>query len=212
MRPFFRPHVGVNYAKTGLLVLGESHYCDKQCQNCGLCIAHSECANFTTNVVNDYLNPHNEREGWMNTYLKFERSLVGHVTNINESRLIWENLAFYNYLQVSMSVPRKAGTKEQYCQSKDAFFSVLETLCPQLIIVWGKRLWRHLPYTYWKDSDPLIINSASKEYEEVGFYTLPSGHIVHALGVYHPSAGYDWSYWHEVIDAMYNRLTKENHE
>lgn len=208
MKTFFSPRVGVNYAKTGLLVLGESHYCNKQCQNCGLCEAHPECANFTTNVVNDYLNPNIEREGWMNTYLKFERSLVGHATNINESCQIWENIAFYNYLQVPMSKPRQAGTKEQYQQSEDAFFSVLETLRPRLMIVWGKRLWHHLPYTYWRDSDPLIINS-SNVYEEVGYYTLPSGHVVHAIGVIHPSAGYAWDEWYNVIENFKKTINYE---
>lgn len=201
MRPFFQPLIGSNYSKTKLLILGESHYCSKQCRNCGLCSAHPECANFTAKVVEDYLNPNVEREGWMNTYLKFERSLVGHDTNINESRRIWEDIAFYNYLQVPMLNPRQAGTNEQYKQAEDAFFSVLETLRPKLMIVWGKRLWQHLPDTYWTDSDALIVNS-SAEHEEVGYYTLPSGHVVHALGVYHPSSGYEWEYWHEVIEAM----------
>lgn len=206
MQPFFLPHVGTNYAKTGLLVLGESHYCNKLCRNCGHCGAHPECANFTTNVIRGYLNPNVEREGWMNTYLKFERSLVGHKTNINESSLIWDEVAFYNYLQVPMKAPRQAGTKAQYKQSEDAFFSVLETLRPQLMIVWGKRLWHHLPYTYWSDSEPLIINFDSKEHEEVGYYTLPSGHVVHALGVYHPSAAYSWNEWYNVIETIKKKI------
>lgn len=211
MQPFFIPHVGINYTKTKLLVLGESHYCGELCNDCGLCGAHPECANFTSNVVNDYLNTNNEREGWMNTYLKFERSMVGHKTDINESRHIWDEVAFYNYLQVPMSAPRKAGTKAQYKAAEDAFFSVLESLKPRLMIVWGKRLWRHLPYTYWSDSNPLIVSPASQEHEDIGYYTLPNGHVVHALGVYHPSAGYDWSYWHDVIDAMRKRLTNKKY-
>lgn len=210
MQTFFKPYVGANYAKTRLLILGESHYCNKQCRDCGLCGVHPECANFTTTVVNDYLNPNNEREGWMNTYLKFERSLVGHVTNIAESHQIWENLSFYNYLQVPMSAPRQAGTKEQYRQSEDAFFSVLEALKPQLMIVWGKRLWHHLPYTYWRDSESLFIRSVSQNHEEVGCYTLPSGQVIPAIGVYHPSVGYAWSFWHDVIDTMCNKLNKRN--
>ena len=46
----------------------------------------------------------------------------------------------------------------------------------------------------------------SHEHEDVGYYTLPSGHVVHALCVYHPSAGYDWSYWHDVIEAMKEKI------
>ena len=109
-------------------MLGESHYCGDACADCGS-LGHPECADFTRKVVADYLNPANEREGWMNTYLKFERSLVGHETTPDESQRIWDDIAFYNYL-------------------------------------------------------------------------LQEGGRVRAFCVCHPSAGYDWSYWHKVIKKV----------
>ena len=203
---FFKPLIGQRYKD--ILILGESHYCDKGCSDCGICQAHSECANFTRRVIADYLDPRNEREGWMNTYLKFERSLVGHETTPNESARIWDSIAFYNYLQVAMGGPRQAGSTEQYRQAGTALFEVLEQLRPKLMIAWGKQLWRNLPITYWTDSEALVVRTRSGcvEHEDVGYYTLPSGHVVHALCVYHPSAGYDWSYWHDVIEAMKEKI------
>lgn len=50
---FFRPFVGASYAGGGLfgkriMVLGESHYCDEGCADCGNCLRHRECMEFTS--------------------------------------------------------------------------------------------------------------------------------------------------------------------
>ena len=38
------------------MVLGESHYCDEECADCGDCRLHRECMGFTQQVLDDYLN------------------------------------------------------------------------------------------------------------------------------------------------------------
>lgn len=179
-------------------MLGESHYCGDACADCGS-QAHPGCAGFTRKVVADYLNPANEREGWMNTYLKFERSLVGHETTPAESRRIWDDIAFYNYLQVAMGGPRKAGTAEQYQAAAEPFFSVLDQLQPDLLIVWGKRLWDNLPSERWQDGEAVNVDGYSVQN---GYYQLQDGGRVRAFCVYHPSTGYDWAYWHKVIKKV----------
>ena len=83
---FFQPFVGKDYANGGIfgkriMILGESHYCDESCTDCGDCQLHRECMNFTQQVLDDYLNENKERQNWMRTFLKFERSLVGEETN-----------------------------------------------------------------------------------------------------------------------------------
>ena len=55
-----------------------------------------------------------ERQRWMQTLLKFERSLVGCETDQAQSQRIWQSVVFYNYLQVAMGGPREAGTAAQY--------------------------------------------------------------------------------------------------
>lgn len=81
----------------------------------------------------------------MSTYLKFERSLVGHETDWPERKKIWNSVVFYNYLQAAMGGPREAGTNRQYEDAAEPFFEVLEQYCPQYVIVWGSRLWGYMP-------------------------------------------------------------------
>ena len=79
--------------------------------------SHRECMAFTNGVVGDYLNELKSRERWMSTFLKFERSLVGYETDWPERHRIWQSVLFYNYLQVAMGGPRKAGTDAEYRQA-----------------------------------------------------------------------------------------------
>lgn len=135
----------------------------------------------------------------MNTFLKFERSLVGHETDYNESLRIWNSVLFYNYLQVLLSGPREAGTDRQYADSADAFYEVLNRYRPEIIIVWGKRVWQHLPWTGWSEGDAWCVDG----YEvDNGWYTLRDDSKVRVVCVYHPSVGYSWDYWYKVISKV----------
>ena len=197
---FFHPWVGPDYLSGGIfgkriMVLGDSHYCGEGCKDCGQSL-NCECNGFTSDVVRAYLDPYNEREGWMPTYLKFERSLVNHETTPEESEKIWNSLLFYNYLQVAMQGPRQAGTPAQYRTAAEPFFSVLDEYQPDLLIVWGVRLWNNLPGERWEDGAQKKLDG----YEiQNGYYRLANGKKVRAICVYHPSAGYSWDYWYRVI-------------
>lgn len=197
---FFHPWVGHNYTSGGIfgkriMVLGDSHYCGENCTVCGTDFSR-KCNGFTENVVRAYLNQNVEREGWMSTYLKFERSLVNHETSSDESIKIWDSLLFYNYLQVAMQGPRQAGTPEQYRAAAGPFFSVMDQYQPDLLVVWGIRLWNNLPCERWEEGPQLVVDG----YEvQNGYYKLASGRKVRAICVYHPSVGYSWNYWYRVI-------------
>ena len=120
---FFQPFVGKDYVNGGIfgkriMILGESHYCDESCTDCGDCQLHRECMNFTQQVLGDYLNENKERQNWMRTFLKFERSLVGEETDQTMRLKIWNSVIFFNYLQVAMGGPREAGAAEQYHQAR----------------------------------------------------------------------------------------------
>lgn len=154
---FFHAWVGPDYLSGGIfgkriMVLGESHYCDRM-DECRVCGDMSKCRklDFTTDVVRDYLNPNVKRDSWMKTYRKFERSLVNHNTTPEESVKIWNALLFYNYLQVAVSGPRKAGSREAYRAAVEPFFSVLDQYQPDLVVVWGNRLWNNLPCERWME-------------------------------------------------------------
>lgn len=64
---FFQPFVGKDYADGGIfgkriMVLGESHYCDDGCADCGDCRLHRECMGFTQDVLRDYLDDGTEQQ------------------------------------------------------------------------------------------------------------------------------------------------------
>ncbi len=198
---FFQPFVGKDYANGGIfgkrvMVLGESHYCDEGCVDCGNCSRHRECMGFTQNVVQTYLEQDGGHENWMNTFLKFERSLVGHETDQKETEKIWNSVIFFNYLQVAMGGPREAGTADQYRQAGLAFFEMLEKFLPEYVVVWGKRLWNNLPGDQWQDGEDVVVDGYATA---TGSYVLRGGKRVKVMAVNHPSVGYSWDYWHRVI-------------
>ena len=201
---FFIPYVGMHYANGGLfdrrvMILGESHYCDGGCCDCGNCRLYKQCGKFTQDVLRDFLDERKERQNWMRTFVKFERSLVGKMTDWALRRKIWDSVMFYNYLQVAMGGPRKAGTSAQYKQAANAFFDVIDEHEPECIIVWGKRLWNNMPNERWQDGDDIVVDG---NYIATGYYLLSNGKRAKVVAVYHPSGGYSWSYWHKVIKRL----------
>ena len=188
----FLPFVGNNYSTGGIfrkriMVMGDSHY--------GSVPSHD----ITQQVMAWYLDPTVEREGWMNTFLKFERSLVGHETSQAETQQIWQSVIFYNYLQVLLSGPREAGTDRQYKDSSAAFYHMLNNYQPDTLIVWGKRVWQKLPWEGWTEGETIYVDDYPIDN---GTYTLLNGHRVRVVCVYHPSVGYSWDYWHRVISRF----------
>lgn len=141
-----------------------------------------------------------EKASWTAAFRKFEKSLVGHDTSLDESREIWNSVAFYNYVQKSLDGSRKSPEWVDFCNSKDAFFEVLENLRPDLIIVWGvTRMWNNMPSAGWDEGEAMVIDG----YEiKNGWYTLGNRHRVRAIWVYHPSAGYSWDWWNKVIKEV----------
>ena len=120
-----------------------------------------EGTSLTDKIVTDYLairkgESRDNNGRWTNTYLKFERSLKGKETNPEDSKEIWNSIAFYNYLQIPMSGARESGTTMDYKNAEKAFFEVLNELQPDLIIVWGvDRLFDNLPEDNWKMGESL---------------------------------------------------------
>ncbi len=196
----FEPWVGKNYKTSGyngkkILVIGESFYCSEE----------EAVATLTTIIVEDYLairkgEYRKNNGGWTNTYLKFERSLKGKVTTPEESRTIWDSIAFYNYLQVPMSGARESGSPIDYKNAEKAFFEVLNELQPDLIIVWGVgKLFNNLPEDKWTWDKPLNVDGWDINN---GFYQLNNKNQVRCIAVYHPSTGYQWDWWYKVISSQ----------
>ena len=195
----FEPWKGENYPTSGfngkkVLVIGDSFYCSEE----------EAVPTLTKKVITDYLAIRNgefrENKGeWTNTYLKFERSLEGKETTPEDSRRIWNSIAFYNYLQVPMSGARESGSKLDYTNAENAFFEVINELQPDLIIVWGVgKLFNNLPEDRWTWGKPLDIDGWEIKN---GYYQLDNNKQTRCIAVYHPSTGYQWDWWHKVIEG-----------
>lgn len=196
----FLPYVGPKYGTNNIFgkkiaVLGESHY------------SQHTSADMTREVMKFYLNPNTEFEGWMNTFTKFGRSLVNKDVSRGESIEIWESLMFYNYVQEAMTDARVAPTRQQFADSENAFFEVMEEKEPDLLIVWGHRLFNNLPDTNWEDGEELKVEG---RIISNGYYKLKTGHIVRVVSVTHPSAAYSPSYWYKVLSLFLNKTEKYN--
>lgn len=199
----FEPWIGKNYQTNGfngkkILVIGESFYCSEE-------DGKKYATTLTEKVVTDYLAIRNGefREndgGWTNTYLKFERSLVGKETTPDNSQEIWNSIAFYNYLQIPMSGARESGSILDYKNAEKAFFEVINELQPDLIIVWGVgKLFNNLPEDRWTWGKPLDIDGWDINN---GYYQLDNEKQARCIAVYHPSTGYQWDWWHKVIKGQ----------
>ena len=200
---FFSPFVGKNYEHKGfnglkLLILGESHYCGEDCESCGD-ISNNECADFTKTVIHGFINykrGNEDHADWMRTFTRFTNVLLNDKVD-NETLIdFWDSVVFYNYVQSSTNGPRISPTSLQFEKSKNAFIEVLEVYKPDLILVWGERLWYNLPDTgKWGEED--ILDNGKFYYYKVGDKETP------AYKIYHPSTQYfNYEYSKYLKEAM----------
>ncbi len=157
---------------------------------------------FLSDAINEYLNPERKYKSWMAPFMKFERSLYGSDTTWEDSMNIWNSLLFHVYVQTVQTPGRfSSPTKEQYENSEEAFFQVMERYQPDILIVWGLRLWNNLPNTNWTENARKCI---SGKYVDNGFYTLKSDQKVTSFPIFNPvSLGrFDIESWHEVISSF----------
>lgn len=151
----FFPFIGSNYHSTPfkILVLGESHYDEKLKISSTNPIEIKEVNNFTNYIVNKYLGyveGKEKFEKWMNTFTKFanifsDKSDKTEKLNSNEKIVFWQGKAFYNFIQVPMSSARVAPTLNDFALSISAFKVVCKEYAPDLIIIWGYRVWLNFP-------------------------------------------------------------------
>ncbi|WP_308233429.1 hypothetical protein, partial [uncultured Prevotella sp.] len=139
------------------------------------------------------------RYGWMRTFVKFERALSNTATELRDSKQIWSHLMFYNYLQFPLRGLRMAGDSRRYEDATTPFFAILKTYQPDYIIVWGRRLLVNLPHENGEEVDfmPSIdINSWRYKID---------GNTIKVLPICHPSVGFSWEYWHEIIVEFFKK-------
>ncbi len=202
------PYVGQKYQEgwngKKILILGESHYNPNKHEelnkNEGDCTRDRQQA--TNEVIYDFVYNHNGFEGWKNTYTCFERLLTNKALSQEERVDLWSRVVFYQFVQYFQKDPRKAPENSQFELSKEPFIEVVKTYMPDYIIVWGKRLFGHLP-ALGGEEELITIKGDSLPVRK---YTI-EGKIIPALAIYHPSIhiGKSWKRWHPFIDVFLNK-------
>lgn len=209
----FRPWVGRNYQSTGykgkrILVLGESHYCIKDLEPGGRCCPlckrenmKDDCYSQTEDVVNTFVYEYSG-ERYLQTFLCFERAVVGKELTQKEREEFWQSVMFYNYIQFSQNGARIAPQADHWGKSELAFKELLEKYMPDYIIVWGSRLYNGLPN--W-DGECSVLQINENAQTDVWTYTI-KGKRIPAIKVHHPStpSGKSWNYWHEFYKKFLN--------
>ena len=180
-----------------VLVLGESHYCANK---------EDERLTLTQEIIGDYINPKSVFEPYKNTYTKFVKSFSGVFGKLNNQikKDVFSHLVFYNYVQKTMSDKRIAPNMADFKQSEDAFFEVLETYNPDIVIVWGKRLYNNLPQKGRQLDDLVVMDNSNEQYIEVWSYNV-NGKDVIILPIKHPSSAYKTKFFNDVFKKIFNR-------
>lgn len=220
------PFKGANYGNIKnifngkkILALGESLYINKEEFNKG------EFKELTKELVNQYIHfRKNNGEfkdakyigDWTNTYLKFERALIGKETKSDDSEDIWNSIVFYNYLQTPITEgARASGSNHAYAESQNAFIEVVKKHEPDLIIVWGVGiLYDALPPSRdnftWKERTDTVVDNYKVN---CGSYTWIGDdkeiHTANVIAIYHPSSGFSWQWWHDNVIANEDVFTRK---
>lgn len=182
-----------------ILVLGESHYCYDESE---------AIPELTQEIIKDLIDPDSEWEPYKNTYTKFIKSLTGYIEELlfEDKEKAWQHVAFYNYVQFPISGARIAPVREDFKNSEEAFWEIIEKLQPNLVIVWGSRLYNNLPIGGEQIND-LEVKYDNEDYEiELWSYSYNEENITYLLRIVHPSAGYSMSLWHEAIKVFIKRF------
>lgn len=226
---FFKPFIGENYnlgIKDGmkLMILGASHYClnngeeDKfNCFNWKVCTSLEKRDSSPFNTTCPYYDGKDYRvlledadkeeienyiEGGDNKSYNNFFNFLGNYFDIKDKNNLCSRIAFTNYVQYF--VPTMS-TPEQDEKDKVNFEALLETidsLNPDVIIVWGMEVVNHFHKKYVKS----LVNTLKRE-TDYYFWTLQhKDKIIKIINPYHPCDLYE--YWTNNIPLFKEALDK----
>ena len=183
---FYKPWIGDRYGeqRPKLLLLGESHYGadadkpDATIKNTQLFVDGEMNHRFWTSTMKVVLGPNSP-------------------TSRGE---FWNDVAFYNYVQESVGdEPGDRPSKQQFRDSEAAFFSVLDDLTPQAILVLGKTLWLNMPDAGERSHRGPTLDAAGVP-QDSWIYTHRDG-VALTTWIRHPSRFFAW-HSHDVSNAL----------
>ena len=196
---YFYPWVGRNYDhgrgpnNRRLLVVGESHYCDRsgftENSHQGLTI---ECVEAISS------------EEWRHPFFTAIAQMVeGRARREIDLAEFWESIVFYNFIQECLAAPKAPVTKQMILNGRDVFPNILEQLKPDCILVLSGRAW-DCWIDGWTESTPLSVNDQDYACRE---FSRADGGTTVCTWVYHPASfgfGSGVNY-HPIVNALLAR-------
>lgn len=195
---FFDPWVGTAYGggifDRKVMIVGASHYCGAGCRDCGDPNVHSDCRGFTRRVVRDYLDDaYSGDSDWKRTFSAFVNSVFGREASANERESFFDSIVFTNYLQRAEG--RDADEKHDEWfnggQHLRAFLSLVDEYRPDVVVVWGSRVWNAIP---WDLGD----GEADRVTDDI-YRFRRGGRGFLLVKLHHPSQGYPFAASHAIL-------------
>tara|TARA_R110001583_G_scaffold88690_3_gene229740 strand:- start:1628 stop:2302 length:675 start_codon:yes stop_codon:yes gene_type:complete len=184
------PYTGKDYFKSNIriLIIGESHY-EK-----GVDIEKYKNKNFTNHVVNNHAI-----KGLKHSKLfsNLHKALFAE-QKFNRQKL-WDNLAFYNFVQRSMDSNKKRPSKEDFVKGWLTFFQIVESLKPThcLFVGVGASKWLKnvRPDEMIKKCDNKINNTFPRKVS----LKINDNAPINVIFIKHSSQYFSWSIWNEFL-------------
>lgn len=183
-----------------ILILNEYIYIGKTEKDAFNCVGQEKLSYLIYKIIERFIDSQSNFHYGINhrSYIQFERALVGaERLTLNERTELWNHVAFYTYIQDPITeVNHFDLTEKQYEDSKKALLTLIEKCQPNIIIIWGRRLYDKLPLDGQQGEDISIKD----EYTETWNFFI-NHQVVRILPIPHPSyAGFISSNWHEIIE------------
>jgi len=186
----FEPWFGKNYGISSygrLLIIGESHYTDGD--------EYTESTDFTSKVVDDYLNKKKDRHFFRNLGLLF---------NEQDRYEIWAKVSFANAIQNGLYDAKSQPQKEDIDTIIPAFWHLLEKTTPEKVIICSNRMWIKWMPDYDKRSSPNGHLDENGKHSTIWNYNYSSGNCS-AIGINHPSSiGFSYTDWRPLVFKFLN--------
>ena len=199
-----------NEGKYGrLLILGESHYTsDKPTYDEAQKDFDSEellsfdlpeekkyFGKFTEDIVTEFINEESD--------INFFRNL-GLLFNPYDRIEVWKNVAFANGIQTLLLESNGQPTKNEISTVKEAFWSLLDNLKPDRVLVCSQRMWN-----YWLPDDNergylLTHHYANGKHSTIWKYNREGGHTF-AMAINHPSKYFSYSNWEPLVKSFISK-------
>lgn len=220
MKAFFQPYIGEQYAQgiqgKKILVLGASFYCNRvKCPHFASCtsivlkdssVYDNQCPEYMPDHKSLHLEPSYCVEDAPVTYQRFA-AYMGTFLEDDDYNNVWNHMAFTNYVQFML--PASNGTFRETTWSDlserdfDAFIEVLQSLKPDIVIVWGNIINSRV-----KEQNKYLVSL--QELQETEYYichlNVPNvEHPIAIINPYHPSSS-AWYGAMEQFDKYFTQL------